>query len=85
MLGTLVNVVAVLIGSVLGAYIIPKFPPRFAETVTAGVALSILLIGINMGMTAHNPLVSILSLAVGGIIGEVLGLQALLDRWGDRL
>ncbi len=85
MLGTLVNVVAIVIGSLSGHFLIPAIPKSMSQTVTAGVALAVVLIGLDMALITQNLLIIILSLALGGAIGELAGIQGALDRIGERV
>lgn len=85
MLGTLVNVVAIILGSLAGHFVIPAIPESMSQTVTAGVALAVVLIGMDMALTTQNLLIIILSLALGGAIGELAGIQGALDRLGERV
>ncbi len=85
MLGTLVNVVAIILGSLAGHFVIPAIPESMSQTVTAGVALAVVLIGMDMALTTQNLLIIIVSLALGGAIGELAGIQGALDRLGDRV
>ncbi len=85
MQGTLVNVAAIIVGVVLGCYVVPEFSDDARETVISGVALSVVLIGLHMALGFEDLLVVIISLAIGGAAGEVMGLQGLLDRLGAKM
>lgn len=85
MLGTVVNFAAIIVGSLVGYFIVPSIPEAMSRTVTAGVALAVVLIGIDMALTTGNVLIIILSLALGGAIGEMLRIQGGLDRLGERV
>ncbi len=85
MLGTLVNVLAIVVGSLAGRFLIPSLPKRMSRTVTCGVALAVVLIGMQMALSTQNVLIIILSLAMGGAAGEAMNIQNGLDALGDRL
>jgi len=62
-----------------------KKPSRFAtlsSTVQKGLGLCVLLIGILGAVKVQNMLVMILSVVLGAIVGELLGLDALVNRLG---
>ncbi len=80
MTGTLVNVAAVVIGTILGSLILRGMADRLIGTVTAGVALAVLVIGVHSALTPHSPLITIISLAVGGGLGELLDIDGRLER-----
>ncbi len=85
MRGTLVNVVAVLLGSGLGFLAGDRLPERLQRIITAGLGLSTLLIGMQMALKVQNVLVVIGSMVLGGVVGEVLGIEAGLARIGEAL
>jgi uncharacterized protein len=85
MRGTVVNAVTVLVGSGIGLGIGRHVPDRVQRIITTGLGLCTLLIGLQMALKAQNILVVIGSLVMGGVLGELLGLEALLERLGARL
>ncbi len=85
MSGTLVNFFAILAGTVLGSMVLRNMPGRVLSTVTSGVALAVVVIGIDSVMTPHSPLITIVSLALGGAVGELLDIEARLERLGARV
>ena len=85
MRGTIVNVIAVLLGSGIGLAVGNRLPPRFQQIITTGLGLSTLLIGMQMALKVQNMLVVIASMVVGGIVGELLGIEAGLERAAEWL
>ncbi len=85
MRGTLVNVAAVLLGSGMGLAAGGRLPERLQRIITAALGLSTLLIGMQMALKVENVLVVIASLVLGGVLGELLGIEAALERVGERL
>ncbi len=85
MRGTLVNVVAVLFGSAIGLAVGNRLPERLQRIITTGLGLSTLLIGMQMALKVQNMLVLIASLVIGGVVGELLGIEAGLERAGEWL
>ena len=85
MRGTIVNVVAVLIGSGIGLAVGDRLPERLQRIITTGLGLSTLLIGVQMALKVENMLVVIASMVLGGAIGELLGIEAGLERAGEWL
>jgi uncharacterized membrane protein YqgA involved in biofilm formation len=82
--GTIVNAIAVILGSLAGL-IFPRMPDRMREVVMQGLGLAILFIGLSMGLKTQNFILIIISLALGGIAGSLLRLDELLDWAGRRL
>lgn len=85
MRGTLVNVVAVLVGSGIGLAIGNRLSQRLREIMTTGLGLSTLLIGVQMVLKVQSPLVVIASMVIGGVTGELLGIEEALERAGEWL
>ncbi len=85
MRGTLVNVVAVLVGSGIGLAVGNRLPGRLQPIITTGLGLSTLLIGVQMALKVQNMLVVIASMVIGGAVGELLGIERALERAGEWL
>ena len=79
------NVAAVLLGSGIGLAVGKRLPERLQRIITTGLGLSTLLIGMQMGLKVQNMLVLIASLVIGGVVGELLGIEAGLERAGEWL
>jgi uncharacterized membrane protein YqgA involved in biofilm formation len=84
-LGTAVNVVAVLVGGGLGTLAGTRLPPGMRETAMQAIGLVTLLIGVANFLEFDNPLVPLVSVIVGLLIGEILKIDASLKRFGDYL
>jgi uncharacterized membrane protein YqgA involved in biofilm formation len=80
-----VNVVAVLVGSGIGLAIGDRLPERLQRIITMGLGLCTLLIGMQMALKVQNVLVVIASMVIGGVAGELLGIEAGLGRAGEWL
>ncbi|MFC1936809.1 DUF554 domain-containing protein [Chloroflexota bacterium] len=85
MTGTLINVVTVLLGGSLGLFFGARFPERVRQTVVAGLGLFTLVIGVSMFMDTQNAIVVLGSLLVGGVLGELIRIEAGLERFGAYL
>ncbi len=83
MKGTLVNTATVILGSSFGLLIGSRFPEKINTMVMHALGLATLLIGFKMAFKTENILLVIGSLAIGGIIGEILKLEEWLERFGD--
>lgn len=83
MLGTFVNTLAIIAGGLLGLLFRKGIPQRINETVIHAVGLAVLLIGIRGALGSDDLLVVILCLAVGGIVGELMGIEKALEQTGE--
>ncbi|MEG0376958.1 MAG: DUF554 domain-containing protein [Eubacterium sp.] len=85
MLGTLINITAILAGGFCGLLFKKGLPERLSSTITHGLSLGLIALGISMGIKTNNFLIVLLSLAIGAIIGELLNIEKHLEHLGTRL
>ena len=80
MLGVLVNVGTVLIGSLVGLLLKRGIPEKVTEALMTGIGLCTVFIGISGALQGENTLVLILSMAIGTVIGTLLDIDKQLNR-----
>ena len=85
MKGTLVNTVAVLVGSGLGVLLKTGLAENYKETVMQTLGLAVGIIGIKMALASENFIMVILSLVIGAIMGEYFTLNKKIDNLGQKL
>jgi uncharacterized membrane protein YqgA involved in biofilm formation len=95
LVGTLVNVATVIVGTAIGTLLGDRLPERVRETVMHGLGLFVIALGVvEAGEAFSGPLadftrgsavVVLGSILVGGVIGELIGIEQWLTRMGDRL
>ncbi|MDS1029842.1 DUF554 domain-containing protein [Bacillota bacterium LX-D] len=85
MFGTIVNVLAIIAGGLLGKFLGAKFSENISSTVMQAVGLGVLVIGTQMFLATDNIIIIIASLVLGGIAGELLRLEYWLERLGEWL
>ena len=83
--GTIVNVLAVAVGGTVGLLLNKGIPERITKALMIGVGLCVLYIGIDGCLAGEQMLVTILSLAIGAVIGELLDPDARLERLGQAV
>src|SRR5690554_3731592 len=95
-LGTLGNIALILIGSTIGMIIKGGLKKRFQDTIISALGLAVMFIGISGALEgllvvndgkiiSTNIMLMIVSLAVGGFIGEAINVEAKLDSIGEWL
>jgi len=85
LVGTIVDVLAILFGTAIG-YFLPRIPDRMRETVTVGVALYVMTIGLSMALSDMNDIVLIIfSVVMGAVTGELLKIEERFERLAHRL
>ena len=77
MTGTVLNVIAVLIGGSVGTILGHRLPARVQETVLHGLGLMVLVIGVIMASGTDNVLIPLFSVLAGGVLGELLRIDQL--------
>ena len=85
MLGTIVNTGAIIGGCLVGLLIKGGIPEKLSNTVMNGIALCVICIGISGSIEGENTLITIISMALGSVIGELIDLDKWLNRLGEFL
>lgn len=83
--GAILNMVTVAIGSLLGMLIGHRLSQKIQESVVTGLGLVTLFVGISNAGQTGNPIIPLVSIVTGVILGELLDLQGRLERLGGWL
>ncbi len=81
-MGTIINVGAIIIGGLIGLIFRERFPERITQTVLQVMGLFTILVGIQMALQGQEPILVLISLAVGAILGEIIRIEERLDQFG---
>lgn len=95
-LGTIINIGAVLLGGVFGLLFGKRLKPRFQDSLQKAVGVSVLFLGIGGAMekmltisdgklSSGGAMMIIGSMALGTVIGELLNIEAGIERFGEYL
>lgn len=85
MTGTIINVIAIIVGSSLGLLLGGRLPDRLKQTVISGLGLFTFALGISMFLKTQNALVVLGSLVAGALLGEWWRLEDRLLSLGTWL
>ncbi len=85
MIGTFVNVGAVILGSIIGIILRKKLPEKLTTIAFQAIGLFTIFLGITMAFKTEHYLILIFSLIMGSIIGQLLDIDAWLTRISDSL
>jgi len=85
LVGTLINIGAVLVGGVLGTLLGSRLPERMRETVMHGLGLVTLLLGISLALQTNEILIVMGSILVGALLGEWWKIDRGLERLSEWL
>lgn len=81
MLGSVVNCLAIIAGSFAGV-ILRNITEQTKDTVTKGIALGVIALAIQMSLQASSFIIIIISICIGGMIGEFLKIEDSMTRLG---
>lgn len=85
MLGTFINVGAILLGGLVGLVAGKKIPVKFRQTMVSGLGLFTLAYGIYIFTETNNMLIPLGALILGTMVGEWLKLEERLESLGSFL
>ncbi|MTI80682.1 MAG: DUF554 domain-containing protein [Firmicutes bacterium] len=85
MLGTIVNVAAITAGVCVGTIFKKGISTKAQDTIMQGLGLVVVLIGLKIAWQTQNEIILILSLALGGMLGEYLAIEDKLENIGRWL
>ncbi len=84
-LGTAANIATVIVGTAIGAVVGGRLPERIRTTVMAGLGLLTLAIAFRDSLRAEELVPILAAILLGGVIGELIGIEQSLERLGNRL
>jgi len=81
MTGTIVNAAAIIGGSLIGMMFHARLPKRVTAIIFQGLGLFTLFLGFTMATETEHFLIMIFSVVLGGITGELLGIDKHIDSF----
>ena len=92
-LGTIINVIGIVFGGILGLLFGSRLGQRVRDTIMAGCGISVMFLGIGGSvakmlvvedgvLTASGTMMMIVSIALGGLVGGLLDLDGRMERFG---
>ena len=94
--GTIINCALVLLGGMLGFLFGKKLKPSYQEIMTRACGLSTIFIGasgalkqmftlVDGALSTGGEMLLVISLCIGGLLGEIIGIEAGIERFGAWL
>lgn len=83
--GTLLNMLTVFIGSLVGLLVGNRLPARMQESVVTGLGLVTLVVGMENTRKTGNIIIPLLAAIIGVMIGEALRIDLALEKAGAWL
>lgn len=85
MISAIVNALVVVIGSLIGMTFRKKLSQRYSKTITQGLGLCVIVIGVSTALESANMIIVIVCVALGSLIGTWIDIERRLEHMGDRL
>lgn len=85
MVATLVNCGVIIVGCIIGLFIKGGIPERFNKIIMNGLALCAMFIGFSGALEGNNTIITIVSMAVGALIGELINIDKWLNKLGETI
>ncbi len=77
-MGTVINVITVLIGSTIGYFVQSRFSEQLKQQMLQGIGLVTVMLGVQMGLKSENILIPLGGILIGGMLGFWM-------KWEERL
>ena len=85
MIGVIVNVITVIIGSCIGLLFKKGIPERVSKAAMIGLGACTLYIGISGSLCGENPLILIASVVLGAITGTLLNIDGAINKLAKKV
>lgn len=85
MFGTIVNVIAIILGSIIGILFHKKINQDIAYSLFKVLGLCVMFLGIIGLVKVDNPMIIIISMALGTLVGEVINIENKLEIMSSKI
>ena len=85
MIATFVNCGVIIVGCIIGLFIKGGIPERFNKIIMNGLALCAMFIGFSGALEGNNTIVTIVSMALGALVGELIDIDKWLNKLGETI
>lgn len=88
MTGTIVNVIAIIAGTILGLVIKGRFDEKLQEITTQATGLAVIFVGLSGALQRMlnepcNSVLFVISLVIGGLVGTLINIEGKMKSIGD--
>ena len=85
MIGVIINVITVIIGSGIGLLLKKGIPERVSNAAMTGLGVCTLYIGISGSLCGENTLILIAAVVIGAVVGTLLDIDGAIKRLAERV
>ncbi|MFZ5354330.1 MAG: DUF554 domain-containing protein [Bacillota bacterium] len=83
LLGSIVNAITIIAGGIIGSLAKKGLPERFSNLIISGMGLFTLVLGIMFALRTKEPMIVVISIVIGALIGELIDIEKKLDSLGN--
>ncbi len=83
--GAITNAVAIVIGGIIGTKAGKLIPKRHSDLILVCLEIVVLVLGIGFAIKSANILIVVISLVIGGLIGESIDIDGRMQKLGDAV
>ena len=85
MVGVMINVITVIIGSCVGLLFKKGIPERVSQTAMTALGACTLYIGITGSLVGENVLILIFAVVLGAIVGTLMNIDGAINRFAEKV
>jgi uncharacterized protein len=85
MTGTWINVAAIMAGSLVGLFLKKGISEKLGSSLMQAVALCVVIIGISGALKSEDMIITIISLAIGALVGESIDIEKGMDSFAQKV
>ena len=85
MIATFANCGVIIVGCIIGLFIKGGIPERFNKIIMNGLALCAMFIGFSGALEGNNTIITIVSMALGALVGELIDIDKWLNKLGETI
>lgn len=85
MIGVIINVITVIIGSGIGLLLKKGIPERVSNAAMTGLGVCTLYIGISGSLCGENTLILIAAVVIGAVVGTLLDIDGAINRLAEKM
>jgi uncharacterized membrane protein YqgA involved in biofilm formation len=85
MTGTIINVAAIIVGSLIGILFGARLPEKLKSTIVAGMGIFVVALGLQMFLKTENSLIVLGAVLLGTLLGEWWRIEDGLHKLGEFL
>lgn len=82
MIGTIINVAGILVGTFFGLFFGKRINEQIRNTIISGIGIFTLFLGLSMFLKSEDSVVCLIGLVIGTIIGELTNIERGLENLG---